>query len=167
MFMRHGKHSGGQLTYEGKARVRAAATRVAAELDKMGKCQGGLVVTHIEPPLAERTSEAFHTANLVHEEIARSFNHCCENTTGQPVGRLGESASAYAERTQARHRVEVVVDAIKKHTAAQLLVVGNDPFLSWVLRGCRESFASKMYRLPLFGCIDQIESNSCQSTRNL
>ena len=34
------------------------------------------------------------------------------------------------------------------------------------LRGCRESFASNMYRLPLFGCIDQIESNSCQSTRN-
>ena len=34
---------------------------------------------------------------------------------------------------------EPSVDAIKKHTAAQLLVVGNDPFLSWVLSalGCR------------------------------
>jgi hypothetical protein len=161
LFMRHGHHATGELTFNGRARIRSTAGWTADTLIEMGRHLDGVTVGYVETPGG--TPEAQHSAATVQKVLAERFAKAAEGAAVTPGSSAGgelaavdgapshedlvpavvkletSGVNAYEEPHIARKAVRQLRKELENRREPIMLVVGNDPFLGWVIHhfGCR------------------------------
>lgn len=131
--------------------MRSTAIQTADTLAAMDRYRGGVAVVYIESP--GDTSEARCSAKVAQVALAERLAESTTASTPEPPGSNGEpvpagdlvpaaanlearGVNAYAKRGEARTAVKDVILELEARPEHVVLVVGNDPFLSWVIHRC-------------------------------